>query len=85
MKPNDLINFAKQFAAISHADAGQTYDGKPYTAHLEAVVEVLLRYNEVDKVVLAAAYLHDVIEDVGVSLSTIEDLFGPRSPRWWGP
>lgn len=76
MKPNDLIGFAKQFATLAHSDAGQTYDGNPYATHLEAVAEVLMRYGETGKVMLAGARLHDVVEDVGIKISTIEDLFG---------
>jgi (p)ppGpp synthase/HD superfamily hydrolase len=78
MNPNDLIGFARDFASITHAQTGQTYDGKPYSAHLEDVVEVLMRFGETDKVTLAAGYLHDVVEDAGVKISTIEDLFGPK-------
>lgn len=78
MKPNDLIGFAQKFAAMAHADAGQTYDGKPYSTHLEEVMGVLLRFGETDKVMLASAALHDVMEDVNISKSTIEDLFGPK-------
>lgn len=77
MKPNDLIGFARKFAAIAHEDTGQTYDGNPFSKHLDTVASVLLRYEEHSKTMLAAAYLHDVIEDVGISPSTIEDLFGP--------
>lgn len=78
MKPNNLIGFAKQFASALHADAGQTYDGQPYERHLQDVVNVLMRFEEYDKVALAAGYLHDVVEDVGISITTIEDLFGPK-------
>jgi (p)ppGpp synthase/HD superfamily hydrolase len=78
MTPNDLIGFAKQFATLAHSDAGHTYDGNPYATHLEAVVEVLMRYGETGKVMLAAGSLHDVVEDCKIKLSTIEDLFGPK-------
>lgn len=78
MTPNDLIGFAKKFASIAHAEIGQTYDGKPYSVHLDAVVEMLMNFGETDKALLAAGYLHDVVEDVGVKISTIEDLFGPK-------
>jgi len=78
MKPNDLIGFARKFASVAHADAGQTYDGQPYEKHLQDVVEVLMRYGEYDKTMIAAGYLHDVVEDVSINLTTIEDLFGPK-------
>lgn len=78
MKPSNLIEFAKKFASIAHADHGDTYDGRSYDYHTQAVVDVLMRFDEFDKVTLAAGYLHDVVEDVGVSITTIEDLFGEK-------
>lgn len=78
MKINETIEVAKAFANLLHMDAGQTYDKAPYITHCQAVVGVLLNFNETDKSILAAAYLHDVVEDCGVSLATIEDIFGPK-------
>ena len=78
MKANDLIGFARKFSSICHADAGQSYDGKSYDYHTQAVVDVLMRFGEYDKVAIAAGYLHDVVEDVNVSIKTIEDLFGEK-------
>lgn len=78
MNHNDILTFARSFADISHTEAGTSYDGKPYVVHLNDVVDVLLRFGETDKSMLAAGYLHDVIEDVGVSPATIKDLFGDR-------
>lgn len=78
MKINETIEVAKAFANLLHVDAGQTYDKMPYISHCQSVVDVLLHFNETDKSILAAAYLHDVVEDCGVSLATIEDIFGPK-------
>lgn len=78
MKVNDPIGFAKKFATMCHEDAGQSYDGQPYSTHLQHVVTVLMRYNETDKTMLASGWLHDVMEDVGISLETIRDLFGSK-------
>lgn len=78
MKPTNLIEFAKKFSSICHADAGQSYDGKSYDYHTQAVVDVLMRFEEFDKNMIAAGYLHDVVEDVNVSITTIYDLFGPK-------
>lgn len=76
MKINDYIVFAKSFADLIHQQTGQTYDGKPYLTHLEEVVGVLYKHNETSKTILCAAYLHDIVEDSGTSINTIEDLFG---------
>lgn len=78
MKPNDPVALAKQFANMLFIDKGQFYDGKPYVAHLDATVRTLLHFDETGKDMLAAAYLHDTLEDCEVSQLTIKDLFGER-------
>lgn len=82
-----LIRFARYYAAVKHA--GQQYSGGlPYTHHLAAVEAVLRRFgvggeeaqpnNLVDEAYLAAAWLHDVMEDQGVKKKEISELFGER-------
>lgn len=75
---NDKVTFAKVFASALHADRGQVYDGQPYSVHLQEVVDVLLRFDHIDKSLLAAGYLHDAVEDTGIDLLTVELLFGPK-------
>lgn len=64
-----------------HAHAGQTRDdrpdGTPYTEHVEAVAATLREHGVTDPVVLAAAYLHDVVEKTPVSARQIRWAFGP--------
>ena len=50
-------------------------DGEPYINHICQVVD-LLRNVTNDKDIIAAAYLHDTIEDCGVLYSEIKDKFG---------
>lgn len=77
MKFNRKVEAAAKFAALCHED--QRYGDAPYTEHLESVVDVLCGlYNVTDKDVLAAAYLHDAMEDTGVSRATLDDLFGEK-------
>jgi (p)ppGpp synthase/HD superfamily hydrolase len=78
MKLNDKVEVAKQFAAVIHEDAGQRYGDGPYSDHLEAVAKVLLRFDVIDRDLLASAYLHDIVEDCGVSLDVIKELFGEK-------
>ena len=66
---------AETFARSAHD--GQRYGGKPYVWHLEAVVQVLRDAGYADEY-LAAGWLHDVSEDVGVSISTLRRYFGDR-------
>lgn len=68
-----VINFA------SKAHEGQTYGDKPYTYHLLQV------YNNVKELwpdssfdVLAAAWLHDTLEDTPTGVDAITEAFGPH-------
>ncbi|HLH81569.1 MAG TPA: bifunctional (p)ppGpp synthetase/guanosine-3',5'-bis(diphosphate) 3'-pyrophosphohydrolase [Chthonomonas sp.] len=71
----DLVRRAYAFAAEKHC--GQTRsDGSPYITHPLAVTAILAEL-EMDETTLAAALLHDVIEDCGVPLEEIQSRFGP--------
>jgi Guanosine polyphosphate pyrophosphohydrolases/synthetases len=65
---------ARQVAALAHGH--QTYAGIfPYTKHLDDVVNVLTRYGFSGEYIVAG-YLHDAIEDGGLSYAKIRDYFG---------
>lgn len=72
-----LEDRARLFATGAHAAVGQArkYTGEPYINHPAAVAN-LVRSVPHDDAMLAAAWLHDVVEDTRVSLSVIEDEFG---------
>ncbi len=70
------LTAVRRFAWRAHE--GQRYGELPYTAHLEAVVATLERFDYRDPAVLAAAWLHDCVEDCGVPLDDIHTLAGPR-------
>jgi len=78
MKLNDRVRFAQVFASALHDDRNQIYEGKPYSFHLEQVVDNIIGYDVIDKDILAAGWLHDCVEDTGVGLATIRNLFGER-------
>ena len=64
------------FATIAHS--GQTRKGepdKPYIVHPIAVSQILIEYGA-DNNVIAAGYLHDVVEDTDFSLKDIKKHFG---------
>ena len=74
---NDPLNAVKTFALEQHAE--QEYgEGRKYQYHLEKVEEVLRRFGEKDFDMLAAAWLHDVMEDCGIARDTLELGFGRR-------
>ncbi|MEM9725033.1 MAG: HD domain-containing protein [Pseudomonadota bacterium] len=70
----DRLQRARDWAARHHADQRDKLD-IPYLAH---VADVARRVEEHGPVVEAIAWLHDVVEDAGVSLDAIEESFGPR-------
>jgi (p)ppGpp synthase/HD superfamily hydrolase len=67
---------AKVFARTAHAQQVRKYTGEPYFNHLEEVANILYTHGFRDEVI-AAAYLHDVIEDTPVSREMVEEYFGP--------
>jgi (p)ppGpp synthase/HD superfamily hydrolase len=59
-----LVDEAAALAREAHAGQGRKPDGKiPYFTHLESVVERLRAFGYSDETTLAAAYLHDLLED----------------------
>lgn len=69
-----LVAEAEKFAVLAHA--GQEYGDHPYIVHPAAVAGVLRRFGVVDENLLAAAYLHDTMEDTGTKYQDLLDIFG---------
>ena len=76
---NSLEEQARRFATEAHARAGQRrkYTDEPYIVHPAAVVE-LVRSVSHDDALLAAAWLHDTVEDTPTTPGDIEAPFGAR-------
>lgn len=72
-----VIDSAREFAEKAHAGQLRKYTGEPYIVHPEAVARLVHAVGGDDEMI-AAAWLHDVVEDCGVSLQEICDQFGPR-------
>lgn len=72
-----MIAHAATFAAKAHAAVAQVrkYTGEPYIVHPKAVAALVAEAGG-DEAMVAAAWLHDVVEDTEVSLATLRDLFG---------
>ena len=77
MSGGDLESRARAFASGAHAAAGQRrkYTLTPYIEHPAAVVE-LVRGVPHDPAMLAAAWLHDTVEDTQVTREDIAREFG---------
>lgn len=70
----ELIERAYQFAAEAHAEHTR-YSGEPYMSHVASVAHKLAEMGMGPRTI-AAALLHDVIEDTPHSSTEIKDLFG---------
>jgi (p)ppGpp synthase/HD superfamily hydrolase len=73
----DLVNQALVFATAAHAAVGQRrkYTNEPYIIHPMEVRQIVATVSQ-DPSMLAAALLHDVVEDTAVELTLIRNLFG---------
>ena len=72
-----VVDKARYFATAAHAGVGQKrkYDGSPYIVHPQRVADIVARYGGTDSMI-AAAWLHDVVEDTQVDIDTITGMFG---------
>lgn len=70
---------ARRYATRAHAEAGQRrkYTDEPYIVHPAAVAELVRSVCPEDEL-LAAAWLHDTVEDTDTTLGDIEAHFGVR-------
>lgn len=69
---------AHAFAARAHEGQDRKGDGSPYIRHPTEVARLLHREGHDDEVTLAAAFLHDVVEDSETTLGEVERRFGPK-------
>jgi (p)ppGpp synthase/HD superfamily hydrolase len=72
-----LVERARVFATAAHAACGQLrkYTYEPYIVHPAEVVSIVSTVPHTEAM-LAAAWLHDVVEDTGVTLETVRAEFG---------
>jgi (p)ppGpp synthase/HD superfamily hydrolase len=73
-----LVEEARLVATAAHAAVGQKrkFSGRPYIVHPERVVRQLIEWGVEDENILAAAWLHDVVEDTGITFEML------RNPEW---
>ncbi|MBK1645170.1 guanosine-3',5'-bis(diphosphate) 3'-pyrophosphohydrolase [Thiocapsa imhoffii] len=74
---NDLIAHARRFATEAHQriDQRRKYTNQPYQEHLKAVAELVASVTD-DPNLIAAAWLHDTVEDTPATFGDIEREFG---------
>lgn len=74
-----MLDRAFAFAAKCHDGHFRKGEaGIPYINHPIAVVGILRAAGIVDEDILAAAYLHDVIEDCGINEAELAEMFNAR-------
>ena len=72
---------AYEFAAAAHAGQERKGDGAPYIAHPTEVARLLDAEGIADDDLLAATFLHDVVEDTDHTIGEIRDRFGAEVAR----
>lgn len=72
-----IVRKAEIFASAAHAAVGQVrkYTGEPYIVHPREVAAMVASFGG-DDAMIAAAWLHDVVEDTEVTLDEVRYYFG---------
>ncbi len=73
LESTDIVKSAMQLATYAHRN--QKYGERPYVTHLADVVARVKTITQ-DPEVIAAAWLHDIIEDTQVTYGDVERQFG---------
>jgi guanosine-3',5'-bis(diphosphate) 3'-pyrophosphohydrolase len=69
---DEVLEQVKDFAAKAHGEQRRKFADEPYIAHPIRVMEICAAYTS-DVTILAAALLHDVLEDTPVKKEQIKD------------
>ena len=74
----NITDKAKEFAIAKHAN--QKYGEHPYSYHLACVSQVLTEYGYAgDESIMAAGWLHDVLEDTPTTYEMLASEFGKET------
>ena len=77
-KEDFLVLSAEAFAMKAHINQVRKYTGEPYFFHCQNVASRVARLPICNKYMVAAAYLHDTIEDTDCTYLELERAFGAR-------
>ena len=74
----DVVRKAQVYAQAAHAAVGQRrkYSGDPYIVHPAEVAKIVAGVPGATPDMVAAAWLHDVVEDTGCTYTDIHMAFG---------
>lgn len=73
----EMVSKAMVFAVQAHDGMRRRRSDNPYILHPMEVAVIVSTMTE-DPALIAAAVLHDVVEDAGITMEEIEDTFGTR-------
>jgi len=76
MDANNIVFKAATTASLAHQS--QSFGSHPFVFHLSMVVAVLQEFGVTDEEVLAAGWLHDIVEDTDYTHELVKALFGER-------
>lgn len=73
-----IVEKARVFATAAHAAVAQLrkYTNEPYIVHPAEVFSIVSSVDGATPEMMAAAWLHDVVEDTGVTIEVIRQIFG---------
>ena len=71
-----ISDAALELAREAHAGQRRKQSGDPFVEHPITVAALITEHGDLGEPILAAAYLHDVVEKTGVGLGQIHDRFG---------
>lgn len=73
-----LVEQARMFATGAHFAVGQLrkYTNEPYFVHPAEVAQIVATVPNATEEMIAAAWLHDVVEDTSVTLDQVHLMFG---------
>jgi len=74
----DLITEARAFAAQHHRNHRCRHTGEPHTVHLEAVARLVQAVPSATPEMVAAAWLHDVVDEQEINPRDIREAFGDQ-------
>lgn len=77
----NIVDRARMIATAAHEGQRRKYTGEPYINHPERVAVMIETFTaatpQTTNEVIAAALLHDVVEDTSITIDAIEQAFGP--------
>jgi (p)ppGpp synthase/HD superfamily hydrolase len=73
---SELVKKAANFAQNAHQGAVRKYNGAPYITHPARVAAAVANLEGATSEMVAAAWLHDVVEDTTITLDVVQKEFG---------